>query len=259
MGADTFNAQSWARTSGGKIILRLIEEWDAGVTEHGDIAVSFTSTIGNDPDLPAGERHRSQFICTREDARAIAHMILRTLAFSEAGETSGFAAFRNRIQSPALRALADDWNRARGKRRMPAWSDINPTSSAPYLANMWGFDHDRATGAFTGRLAGSAIMLALGKSLLGTPLRDIYPPPVFETAHAHLTRVVAEPACVRYSGAIGRLGDLLIEGERLILPIGDDPDQPDGVLGAAHHDNQSLLRAPQKIELVSDITDWCSL
>lgn len=258
MGADSFNAQHWTRTPGGKIILRLIEEWDAGVTEHGDIAMCFTSTIGNDPGIPPG-KHRSQFICTREDARAIAHMILRTLAFSEAGQPSGFAAFRNRIQSAALRALADDWNKARAGRHMPAWKDINPPSTAPYLGGMWGFDYDAGTGDFTGRLSGSTIMLALGRSLLGTRIGELYAGATLETVQTNLTRVVREPACVYFTGVIGWIGDQQIEGERLILPVGADPARPDGVLGATHSEHHLMMRPPQKIEPVCNIADWYRL
>ncbi len=258
VGADSFHIQRWSRTASGKVILRLIEEWDAGVTEHGDIAMSFTSTIGNDPDIPAG-RHRSQFICTHEDARAIAHMILRTLAFSEAGRGSGFAAFRSRIQSPALRALADDWDKARGARRMPAWADINPPATAPYLTNMWGFDYDRANGTFTGRFSGSNVMLALGKSLLGTSIGELYSGAALETVVEHLTRVASEPACAYYTGRIGWIGGQPVHGERLVLPLGADPRHPDGVVGASHTENPDMLHAPQKIEPISDIADWCSV
>src|SRR5215469_9685878 len=82
--SDERGNPSWARTADGKVMLRLIEEWETGLTEHGDVALSLTSTLGNDPQVQSGETYRSQFICTRDDAKAIAHMILRTLAFSEA-------------------------------------------------------------------------------------------------------------------------------------------------------------------------------
>jgi hypothetical protein len=156
MGGEVISEEEgWARTSGGKVILRLIEEWDAGITEHGDIALSFTSTLGNDPDIPAGEAHRSQFICTRNDAGQIARMILRALAFAEQGKAANFAAFLDRIQSPPLRALAEDWHKARGDRRMPTWDDLKLPADASYLGGIWGFDYDRASREFAGRLARS--------------------------------------------------------------------------------------------------------
>jgi hypothetical protein len=249
----------WARTPGGKVILRLIEQWDAGVTEHGDIALSFTSTLGNDPGIPSGAPHRSQFICTQQDAREIAHTILRTLAFAQTGEDPGFTAYRNSIQSPALRALADHWNKARGTRRMPAFADIRQESIAPHLGHLWAFDYDRKTGAFTGRLAGSSIMQIFGKSFFGMPLHELHPGPAFEPAHAALMRTVSEPACSRWSGGLYKAGDVIYEGERLILPMGADADRPDGVLGACWFENPPQFRPGDHVEVLHDRVEWCRI
>jgi hypothetical protein len=237
-------------------MLRLIEEWEAGLTEHGDVALCLTSTLGNDPEVPSGETYRSQFICTREDAKAIAHMILRTLAFSEAEQTSDFGAFRDKIRSPALRALADDWNAARGARRMPSWDDVVPDAAAPYLGGMWAFDYHQSIGEFTGRLAGSAIMQNSGKSVLGMPLRDLHSPSALEAAQAVLMRTVSEPACSRWSGGLYRIGDKIIEGERLVLPMGADAAHPDGVLGASHFDSLPLSHRHGQIVVLCDIAEW---
>lgn len=253
---DERGNRSWSRTADGKVILRLIEEWDAGLTEHGDIALCLTSTLGNDPDVPSGETYRSQFICTREDAMAIAHMILRTLAFSEAEQASDFATFRARIRSPALRALADDWNAARGTRRMPFWDDVRPDATAPYLGSMWAFDYHRGSGEFTGRLAGSAIMQNFGRSFLGTSLRDLHTAPAFETAQAVLMRTVSEPACSRWSGGLYKIGDKIVEGERLLLPMGADAAHPDGVLGASQFDSFPLSHKHGQIVVMADIAEW---
>ncbi len=259
MGSDVLDEQHWARTPAGNVILRLIEKWDAGVTEHGDIALSFISTLGNDPAIASGAPARAQFICTREDARAIAQMLLRTLAYSEAVQASDFAAFRSRIRSKALRALADDWNAARGKRRMPTWKDISPDLTSLYLSGMWGFDRDPASGEFIGRLAGRTIMQGYRKNVLGTPLRDLYPPQAYETAHAGFTRILAQPACCLCSGKLFRVGDKVVEGERLILPIGADPEHPDGVLGASWYENYSGGHVTAHMEPLTDRTDWCQV
>ncbi len=255
----SLDSQDWARTPDGKVILRLIEEWEAGATQDGDIALCLTSRLGNDPGLLSGERHRAQFICTRDDARAIAHMILRTLAFSQMEQTSGFAAFQHRIQAPALRALIEDWNKARRNRRMPSWGDFKPAADAPYLGGIWAFNHDRASGEFIGRLAGKNIMLGFGKSLLGTPLRALHPPHVYDQAHASFIGVISQPACLRFSGGLFKIGDKIVKGERLILPMGVDPEQPDGVLGASWYEGYPLQRTPDKAELLHERADWCAL
>lgn len=254
---DSFSTQRWARNADGDIILNLIEGWDAGVTEHGDIAMSFTATHGNDPEALAADNGRAQFLCTREDARQIAHMILRALAYSDAADTSGFTALQGRIQSPALRALADDWNTARGARRMPGWRDIRPEPTAPYLGGLWGYDYDQRSGAFTGRVAGSTIAVAYGRNYLGKPLSELYLPHVAEFVRSHLMRIVSEPACALYSGKLFRMGEQVVEGERLVLPLGDDGEHPDGVLGASHYAGFPLSHVPEPVEFISDIADWC--
>ena len=255
MNSEFFDGPGWARTADGDIVLRLIEGWDAGVTEHGDIAMSFISTLGNDPG--PHEDQRAQFLCTREDARQIAHMILRTLAYSETPELAAFTAFRQRIQSPALAALADDWAAARGSRRMPAWEDLKPAPDAPYLGGIWAYDYRHETGDFIGRLAGSTIALAFGAVYKDKELRELYPPQVADLVRSHLMRVVTEPSCVLYSGKLFRIGEQTYEGERLILPIGADPARPDGVLGVSHYASLPLSYAAKPLALLADKADWC--
>jgi len=256
--SNIFDEQEWARTPSGKIILRLIEEWEAGVTEHGDIALSFTSTLGNDPGLATGEEHRAQFICTREDARAIAQMLLRAIAFSETEQSSSFDSFLGHIKSPTLRAVAEQWNAARAQQRMPSWDDLKLERLAPQLGRIWAFDYDREKGGFTGRLAGSNIMIAFGKSFLGTPLSNLHPPHVFEEAQANFLQVVSEPACCLWSGKLFRIGDKVVEGERLILPMGAD-GRACGLLGASDYQNYPVTRTPELVELIHDTADWLRL
>src|SRR5579884_2198127 len=108
-----------------------------------------------------------------------------------------FTVFRNKIAATSLRAVADHWNEVRGKRRMPSWAHLKPSAITAYLPGVWTFNYDRGSGEFTGRMAGSNIMVGFGKSFMGTPLRELHQPHVFEVAHAHFMRVVTEPACVR--------------------------------------------------------------
>jgi hypothetical protein len=248
--------QAWMRTAEGKIVLRLIEGWEAGVTQHGDIALSFTSSQGNDPKLADEARHRAQFICTREDAKHIAHMILRALAFAENDRRTDFAGFRAKIRAPALRALADQWDKARGTRRMPAFTDLQTDRIAQHLGHVWGFDYDREKDSFTGRLAGSVIMHSFGKSFLGTPLIELHPPPAFEAAEAALMRTISMPACSRWTGGLYKVGNHVIEGERVVFPMGTDPEHPDGVLGACWFETTLQLLPGEPVELLHDSVEW---
>ena len=250
---------SWERTSGGAVILRLIEKWDAGLTDYGDIALSFTTNLSNDRSASGDVSHRTQFVCTVETASSIARVILRALASSEPTYITEFAALRAKIQSPSLRALADDWNTARARRRMPGWEDIRPRATAPYLGGIWAYDYNAETQSFTGRLAGSTIAVSYGKSYLGKTLAELFPAAVAEIAQVHLTRVISEPACVLYSGSLFKIGEKIVEGERLILPIGGDPRNPQGVLGASHYESFSFSHVAGKVQLLYDKDDWCRI
>jgi len=259
MGSDIVTQPQWRRTPDGDVILRPIEQWKAGLTEHGDIAICFATSQGTDPASAPGEPGQAQFICTQEDARAIAQLLLRVAVLSGKKQVSGWDAFRARIKSPALRALADDWNRARGTRQMPGWVDIAPGPSAPYLGGIWAFDYRHEADEFFVRAAGPNILFGYNKNYRGEPLRKLYAPHVYEQARPHLMQVISEPACVLYSGKLFRKGDRLFEGERLILPIGADAQTPGGVLGATHSEFNPLAVNDAPVELIVDIADWHKL
>ena len=169
---------------------------------------------------------------------------------------SGFSEFKSRIASPALLAIADHWQQVRRERPMPGWSDLSPAAIAAHLKRLWVFKYDRATGEFIARLAGNRVMMRYGKSFRGTPLRDLHPAVIFEQAQAHMTRIVTEPAFVRCSGKLFRIGDQSVEGERIALPLASDGYLADGVLGASEFKHTPV---PGAIELIYDRMEWFSV
>ena len=174
---------------------------------------------------------------------------------------AGFIAFRNSIQSLALKAVADHWNEARGARRLPSWDQLKPRQLGAHLANIWAFDYDRAASLFTGRLAGSNIMVGVGKSFAGIALSELHPPHVFTQVQGYLLRAVTEPACCRWSGKLFRIDSKEIEGERIVLPLGGnggDDSGAAGVLGGSWYD-YPVWRTPARLVLIHDIGEWWAL
>jgi hypothetical protein len=167
----------------------------------------------------------------------------------------GFSGFRNRIASPALRAIADHWQQARAGKAMPGWSDLSPSALAAHLKQLWVFKYDRGSGDFTARLAGNRAMVRFGKSFRGTPLKELHAPSVFEQAQSHLTRIVAGPALARGTGKLYRIGELIVEGERIALPLAADGEHGDGILGASDF---TPVPVPGSIELIYDQIEWFS-
>jgi hypothetical protein len=172
---------------------------------------------------------------------------------------NSFISFRDRIESPALQAIADHWNDVRGSAGMPSWGDIRPSAIAPHLTRIWSFKYDHATGAFTARLAGNRIMLGFGNSFRGTPLRDLHPPHVFEKVQANLTRLVLGPYFYRGAGRLFRIGDHVAEGERIVLPLASDGKHCDEAIGAAEYAIPPLTARQKPVELLHDVEEWFSL
>lgn len=168
----------------------------------------------------------------------------------------GFSGFRDSIASPALQAIADHWQQARAGRPMPAWSDLSPSAISAHLKRLWAFRYDRGSGEFTARLAGNRVMVRFGKSFRGTPLRELHPPPVFEQTRSLMTRIVSQPAFVRCTGRLFRIGERFVEGERIALPLASDHCEGDGILGASDFKH---LPVPGPIELLYDRLEWYSV
>jgi hypothetical protein len=170
-----------------------------------------------------------------------------------------FADFRGRITSPALVAIADHWQEARGAALMPSWSQIRPSCIAPHLTRVWSFRYDRDEDEFTARLAGNRIMAGFGKSFRGTPLKELHASPVLEKVHANLLRLVLEPCVYRSTGKLFQQGVYTSEGERIALPLASDGSHGDGALGASEYDPVPAAVAGEPVILMHDIEEWHSL
>lgn len=135
------------------------------------------------------------------------------------------------LRSPEIRDFAAYYLSIRGERRMPGRRDIDPTAIPRLLANLWLWAFDPASGRFTLRLAGETVARRFPSARRGTALEAFIPPAVLDMIRARYTRVVVTPAGVH------AIGDTIVEGgsavfsERLLLPLGDDGNAADGLIG----------------------------
>lgn len=146
-----------------------------------------------------------------------------------------FENFEAVIASPALKVVAWHWNDARGTRRMPGWSNIKPSAIAAQLPIVWAYKYDPATEKFTQRLAGTRLTSIFGTSSRGVPMADIYPQKDFPTAIARFRKVVGTPAFMRGHGALFRHLDRYGRGERIMMPLAEDGERVDGIIGATDY------------------------
>jgi len=167
---------------------------------------------------------------------------------------SDFDTFISRVESPALLAIAKHWGEVRSRKRLPGWSDLAPSAISPHLTRLWSFRYDRQSGEFTGRLAGNRIMVATGHSFRGTTLKDLHPPHIYEKSHAEFTRIVTGPTIYRCRGPLFRAGGQVVDGERIVMPLAEDGEHGDGLLGASEYVVPSVTGVP--FELISENAEW---
>jgi len=166
---------------------------------------------------------------------------------------SKFETFVSRIQSPALLVVAQRWDKARGKKRMPSWTDLSSSSPLPDAERTWAFAYDLKTGDITGILAGRRYGKSVGKNFYGGRLKDIHTAANYEGAQRLLTKIVTTPLAVRTSGRLFALDNFIVTGERIALPLAEDGQTGDGILGASDYMPPPLL-GPYK--LIYENMEW---
>lgn len=136
------------------------------------------------------------------------------------------------LQAAELRDVAAYRERCRGKRRMPAWQDLDPAELKPHLPILWAWRYDPARGDFVGRLAGEQINAALGRSVRGRTPDEVFAPEHVERMRRRMQEVVSRPCAIHGTGHVFLHAGGAGVGERLILPLASDGQTGDGVLGA---------------------------
>jgi hypothetical protein len=168
-----------------------------------------------------------------------------------------FDSFERAIDSPDLRKVAQHWREVCGSKRMPAWRDIRPTAISAQLPIVWSYKFDRASNVFTGRLAGDKIVAMFGKSFRGAAMVDLFPAHEYQTAFSRHKRVLTEPAFFRGTGVVFAHLEKYGVGERIILPLSDDGELGDGVIGATRYD--SAAEASRDIIRAGEREQWFPL
>ena len=90
----------------------------------------------------------------------------------------------------------------------------------------------RESGDFINRLAGEDIVRAFGKSPRGRKMTEFFPPEAYAVFMPWHLRVMQEPACLHGAGKVYNRVDRNFTGERIMLPLSEDGETGDGILGA---------------------------
>jgi len=178
---------------------------------------------------------------------------------SELGASGGFTSFRGSIKSDALGTIADHWQSARGNKRLPAWTSIQPSCIASHLKRVFAFTYDRASREITRSVAGSQVLSLVGWEPKGTPVQNLQAPRLAMRMHLTVSRVVLGPTFYRGTGKLFQQGPYVVEGERIVLPLSSDGDVGDGALGASDYYHPETDSLTDPVEVLHDIEEWFPL
>lgn len=166
-----------------------------------------------------------------------------------------FGAFHDSIESADLRAVANQWERARGSQPFPAWSDINPSAISRQLKVVWAYSYDAVLGEFVGRLGGDVITQIFGRNLRGLRLSDLGHRINAGLAVMRSKRVMTEPALFRGRGRIVDSNGYQGFAERIVMPLSDNGVIADGIFGATEYKAERLATP----DPLAEIENWFSL
>jgi len=136
------------------------------------------------------------------------------------------------LRHPDLLRLLDYWRGKRRGRPMPSRDDIDPVEIGWALSRIFLVDYSPEDG-FRYRLAGAEIAAVVGRgNLRGLSLIDFLTPERARFVEQRWLPLVRDRCVVVMSGMIYLAADRMPVGERLLLPLAEEPDGPvSGFLG----------------------------
>ncbi len=146
--------------------------------------------------------------------------------------------------------VLEHWLAAHGDCRMPALRDIDPLVMPQALPYVWLCDYEPGSKRFTYRLAGEMINDFYGFSLKGRELGEVVATCRLHVIRERYCRVAGTPAIVYNYGKVYANQGRSYQGERLMVPLGDDGWHASGILGVTFWvwGRQGLRFPPHKAE-----------
>jgi hypothetical protein len=149
---------------------------------------------------------------------------------------------------PGLRVIKEYWDAKRGLRAMPARTDVDPWELRAYLPRLFMIDVLPDAADFRFRLLGTEITERYGRDSTGRTLREMYAvrnPQVLETILRMYAALLKVRRPILASGTLSVIGKDFISYESLHLPLSDDGERVNIILGAVrfstHGDRASNL------------------
>jgi hypothetical protein len=136
---------------------------------------------------------------------------------------------------------------------MPSWADLSSPYALPDAERTWAFGYNPKTGDVTGILAGRRFRRWVGENFYGGHLKDIHTPANYEEARRLLTKIATAPLACRTSGRLFSVDSYTVTGERIALPVAEDGQTGDAILGASDYTPPPLLGS---FEMLYENVEW---
>lgn len=144
---------------------------------------------------------------------------------------------------PTTRCLVDYWDRLRGRRRMPSFSDVDPVDIPWALASIFVIRSLDDGSRFEYRLSGEEINRRYGKNLAGKSAADLFRGQAADVVAARWRRVAGQPAACRVLSRHHTVDDRWALGDRILLPLSSNGVTADHILGhVIYHDGDKKDR-----------------
>jgi len=156
--------------------------------------------------------------------------------------------FEERLKAPVLKTLYAYWQEIRGNRPAPRRNDIDPSeivSVLPYLALL---DVESAPRRYRVRLIGTTVVSWYGSDFTGRYLHELDFGSGNSFSYTLLDQIVDRVAPGHMSGEYRKADGRLIRYERVYMPLSNDGEAVDMLLGAA-------LRLPPEAPILGDCLD----
>lgn len=139
---------------------------------------------------------------------------------------SELGAISKLLSEPDLIRLLDYWRDKRGSRPMPMREDIDPLDIPWALPRLSLLDYDPDSG-FRYRLAGGEVSQVFGHgNLKGLTFRDLLSPEGAEIVEERWLPIVTQRSVCCMKGMVYLAAEQTPIGERIVLPLADDPAGP---------------------------------
>jgi hypothetical protein len=140
---------------------------------------------------------------------------------------------REEIADTEHQALFDWWLEARGRRRMPARVDFDPLDHPRFLPRIFLVEISAEPPHFLNRLCGTEIDEQQGYPMTGRPFEEVFTGDLLSSTLARFSDVAFNGRISYHSTVFTRAeGDRHARFTRLLLPLSDDGERVDMILGS---------------------------